>query len=75
MKNPPPAFGPVLRRIRTEKGLTQEDLSEKLGYNSSGYVSRLELGEKKPSVDLLFLIADALETTPSAILAEMEKMR
>lgn len=68
-----PAFGPVLRKLRIEAGLTQEELAARLDYNSSGYVSRLEIGEKKPSVELLFAIAKALNIRASDIILEMEK--
>ena len=53
-------FGKVLREFRVKAGLTQEELAARLDYNSSGYISRLELGTKKPSVELLFRLADAL---------------
>ena len=70
-----PAFGPILRQFRVNAGLSQEELGARLGYNSSGYVSRLELGEKKPSVELLFLIAEALAVEPSELIKAMQESR
>lgn len=73
LKQEVPAFGPVLRKFRIERGLSQEELGARLGYNSSGYVSRLELGEKKPSVELLWAIARALQVKPHELLLAMEE--
>ena len=75
MENPLeiPAFGPVLRQFRTERGLSQEALAARLGYETANYVSCLELGTRKPSVELLFKIAHALGVKPTEIIAEMEK--
>ena len=66
-------FGKVLRELRINAGLTQEELAARLDYNSSGYISRLELGEKKPSVELLFAIAKALDMRAWKIILMMEE--
>lgn len=55
MRGPLPEKGrflALLRQIRTEAGLRQEDLAEKLGQPQS-FVSRCESGERR--VDLLEL--------------------
>jgi len=70
-----PEFGTVLRRLRFERDLSQEALAERAGMASHAYVSRLESGHKRPTVDMLFRIAEALEVPASAIVAEMEKGR
>ena len=66
------AFGPVLRKLRYEKNLTQDRLSERVGVSSS-YISMLESGYNYPSLDMLFRLADALKIPASAILLEMEE--
>ncbi len=75
MKNSPetPAFGPVLRQYRTAAGLTQEELAARLGYETANYVSCLEIGTRKPSVELLFKVALALDIKASEIVTTMEK--
>jgi len=70
-----PEFGPVLRRLRFEKGLSQEALAERAGMASHAHLCRLESGRKQPTVEMLFRLADALEVPASAIIAEMEKHR
>ena len=73
MENQTRPFGEVLRALRVEAGLTQEELAARLDYNSSGYISRLELGEKKPSVALLFAIAKALNIKAWSIVRMMDE--
>ena len=70
-----PDFGPVLRRLRFERNLSQEVLAERAGMASHAHLSRLESGHKQPSVEMLFRLADALEVSASAIISEMEKER
>jgi len=65
------AFGVVLRRLRIDAGLTQE----KLGFEAElrrTYVSVLELGQQQPSLTTIFKLADALKTTPSKLLRQVE---
>ena len=69
-----PAFGPIIRRFRHLKDLTQDEVAARLEIAPS-YVSRLESEIKKPSLEMLFRLADALEIPPSAIILEMEKER
>ena len=52
------AFGAVLRDVRKERGLSQEDLGFESGYHRT-YVSLLERGLKSPSLQTLAL-PDAL---------------
>jgi len=68
-------FGPVLRRLRFARGLSQEALAERVGMASHAHLCRLESGRKQPTVEMLFRLADALEIPASAIVAEMEKPR
>ncbi len=42
-------FGQKLRNLREEKGVTQQELAEKLGYVTNSYVSDVEKGQFIPS--------------------------
>jgi len=42
-------FGQKLRNLREEKGITQQELAEKLGYVTNSYVSDVEKGQFIPS--------------------------
>lgn len=59
--------GENVRRIRAERGLTQEQLSEKSGFTQQ-YLSDLERGLRNPTVVTLFEIATALGTEPIELL-------
>ena len=49
-----------LQKIRKEKGLTQEELAEKVGVTLT-YIGYLELGYKIPNMHMLQKIAEALK--------------
>jgi transcriptional regulator with XRE-family HTH domain len=63
-----------MRRFRHLKDLTQDEVAARLNVAPS-YVSRLENGIKRPSIEMLFRLADALEVPASTIIVEMEKER
>ena len=60
--------GQNVRRIRTEKGMTQEQLAEASGL-SQQYLSGLENGERNPTVITLFEVAQALHVSHEALVA------
>ena len=51
--------GDNCKRIRTERGLTQEQLSERSGL-SQQYLSDLERGKRNPTIITIYEIASAL---------------
>jgi transcriptional regulator with XRE-family HTH domain len=51
--------GRNVKRIRQEKGLTQEELAELSGF-SQQYISGLEQGRRNPTVVSLYELASAL---------------
>jgi transcriptional regulator with XRE-family HTH domain len=63
-------FGQKLRRLRIEKGLTQQQLAERLGYVTNSYISDVEKGHFIPSRDKLKKIARALGV-PFKVLDDM----
>ena len=60
------ALGESLRRIRTQKGLTQEDFSQ---ISSRTYMSTLERGIYSPTVEKLDTISSVLGVHPVTVLA------
>jgi transcriptional regulator with XRE-family HTH domain len=54
-----PQIGPRLRHIRLEKGFTVEALAAAAGLDK-GFLSRLERGTKRPSVDTVLRLSAAL---------------
>lgn len=57
-------IGARIKEVRRKKGMTQERLAEKLDV-SIGYVSQIERGITKISLDLLGAVSEILETDPS----------
>lgn len=58
-----------LRRIRLERGLTQESLSHESGVMQS-HLSEIEAGKRNASVDLIGAIALALGVPVAALFEE-----
>lgn len=56
-------FGCEIRRLRENKGLTQSDLAQSLGYQSSSIIAMWESGERKPPSTKLPALARALDCT------------
>lgn len=61
------AFGLVLRRLRQEAGLTQEQLGFEADLRRT-YVSLLELGQQQPSLTTILKLATALRRRPGELL-------
>lgn len=64
--------GAVLRRIRTEGGLSQDEIAARVGVSRS-HIGRFESGEKIPNLKMLFRLAEALGIPASDIILEVEK--
>ena len=66
------AAGRVIRRIRSQKHMTQELLSGFAGIARS-HLSMIENGSKQANMDTLWRIAQALGITPSQLVAAIEE--
>lgn len=55
-----------LRRLRADRGLTQEEVAERANLNRN-YVGMIEREENAPTVDVLEKIADVLQVDPAAL--------
>ena len=68
-----PSFGTVMRRLRIERGLSQEELALRLAMSSHAHLSRLESGKKQPTLDMVFRLADALDVEAWEIVKSMKE--
>lgn len=66
------SVGAEIKRRRENVGITQEDLARVVCVSRSA-IAQYENGYKLPSIEVLFRIADALETTPTAILKAAQR--
>ena len=61
------AFGRVLRKLRLQRDLSQEELALRAGLDRA-YPSLLESGRRQPTLTVLIALAKALDITPEALL-------
>lgn len=59
--------GRNVRRLRLERGMTQEQFAERSGF-SQQYISDLERGRRNPTIVSLYELAVALGVTPVLLL-------
>lgn len=64
------AVGREIARVRNARRMSQEQLAELAGLHRN-YVSLVERGQRNPKLKTLFLIAEALGTTPSELLVNI----
>jgi len=60
-----------VKRLRKERELTQKELADKLGVNSS-HLSRLEKGKYQPSTEMLKKFAEFFGVTTDYLLSDEE---
>ncbi len=65
------AFGNVLRRLRMDAGLTQEQLGFEADLRRT-YVSILELGQQQPSLTTILKLALALKLSAQELIGMVE---
>lgn len=70
---PHAAFGQVLRLLRQEAGLTQEQLGLEAGIQRN-FISLIETGQNQPSITTIFKLASALDVKPSKLVGLAEKL-
>lgn len=63
------SYGTNIRRIRTEQGLTQDELARKVGC-TQGFIGHIERGIKQGSISILQSIASALGVTVDELLKD-----
>ena len=68
------AFGWVLRELRGERALPHERLAELAGLHPP-FISLLERGGRMPSLNTVFLLAEALRVSPSEIVRRVERLK
>jgi transcriptional regulator with XRE-family HTH domain len=66
-------FGNILKKLRNDKGLSQEELGFESGYHRT-YISLLERGKKSPSLKTVFQLSKALGINPSEIIERLETL-
>lgn len=57
-----------IKTLRKEKGLTQTELAQAIGYKDKSVISHIERGEQNLYQDKIKAIADALEVSPGYLI-------
>ena len=60
-------IGKNIKKARAEKGYTQEQLAQKLNVTRNT-ISNYETGHSNPDIEMLQMLAEALETDPNTLI-------
>ncbi len=63
-------IGHIIKRIRKEKGLTQEELAKLLGYADKSMISHIEKGDSDIAIEKVELLIKKLEVEPNELFGE-----
>ncbi len=63
-------FGEKLHLLRKKQGLTLKEMALKLGLTTHVFVSNLETGKRKPSVEMVIKIARLLNVSIDRLLLD-----
>ena len=66
------SFANTLRKLRTEKMLSQEELAFKANLHRT-YISQLERGLKSPTLNTLYVLANVLDVSLEEFVKLIEK--
>jgi transcriptional regulator with XRE-family HTH domain len=64
-------IGSRIQEIRNKKGITQDQLSEKVGI-SSKYLSSIERGKENPTLNTILKLSQSLDAKPAEFFAHLE---
>ena len=61
-------FGEKIYKLRTERGMTQDELARRLGYRSRSSIAKIESGERDVPRRMIGELAKALDTDPAGLM-------
>lgn len=67
-------FGSLIRKLRTERGFTQELLAERTELSVS-YIGFIERGENVPTLTIVLNLAEALDVDAADLVREVGRRR
>lgn len=66
-------IGRTIKELRIKLGLTQEELAAKVGYKTKSAINKIELGVNDLPQKKIVAFAEALDTTPAALMGWSEE--
>jgi len=67
-------FGAAIRRLRDERGWTQDELASRAGMNAS-YLGFVERGENVPTLTVILLLAETLGVDAGDLVRQVARRR
>jgi transcriptional regulator with XRE-family HTH domain len=67
-------FGAIVRRLRVQRGWTQDEMAERAGMNGS-YVGFIERGDNVPTLTVILLLAETLNVDVGDLVREVATRR
>jgi len=67
-------FGEKLRVLRTQQGLTYQQLADALGYAAPSYIYEIEAGKKTPTVAFVIKVARLFEVSTDALILDEREL-
>lgn len=68
-------FKDIVRQLRKERGLTQQELADKIGLTTKVTISQYETGKRKPSFEMIEALADVFHVDMNYLLGFTEKIQ
>ncbi len=68
-------FGEKLKSLRTQNGMTLQEVAIALGHSAHGYISELEAGKKQPTIVLVLRVARLFDVTTDELLRDDLELR
>lgn len=66
-------IGRNIRKLREQRGISQEELAIKIGYKSKASINKIELGLNDIPQNKIQLLADVLYTTPAVLMGWVDQ--
>ena len=63
-------FGKKLRILRQKNDVSLRELANQLGFSSHAHLGRIEIGEKKPSAELVLQIARFFDVSTDQLMKD-----
>ncbi|MED3727087.1 helix-turn-helix transcriptional regulator [Priestia filamentosa] len=67
------AFGLVIKKYRLQRSMSQEKLAFESELDRT-YISLLERGKRRPTINTLFAVSKVLEVKPHCIVRDIENL-
>ena len=61
-------FKDIVRQLRKERGMTQQELADKIGLTTKVTISQYETGKRKPSFEMIEALADVFHVDMNYLL-------